>query len=363
MHTYFFTGFPGFISNQLIRELLRKDPEANSFYLLVLPFQQDKAKTEVLKMREDFSHAEFHLVTGDITKEGLGIEPAISSKLSSAVTHVFHLAAIYDLAVDKETAWRVNVEGTRHVNRWLKGLGNLERYVYFSTAYVAGTREGDLYENELVKPPAFKNHYEHTKYEAEILVEELKKDMPVTIIRPGIVKGHSQTGETIKFDGPYFILNFLDRLSFLPVHPYIGRKTESVVNLVAIDYIIQAASYLALYKGGAGKTYHLTDPEPCTASEIYELFVGELFKRKPKGTLPLSVSQAFLSIKPVRTYLGIEKEAMDYFTWKGRFDCSIALKDLEGSGIKCPRFRDGVPAMVDFYLANKKDPNYQIKIK
>ncbi|WP_330219520.1 SDR family oxidoreductase [Peribacillus muralis] len=53
-------------------------------------------------------------------------------------------------------------------------------------------------------------------YEAEVLVEELKKEIPITIIRPGIVKGHSQTGQTIKFDGPYFILNFLDRLSFLP---------------------------------------------------------------------------------------------------------------------------------------------------
>ncbi|MFD4815488.1 SDR family oxidoreductase [Peribacillus butanolivorans] len=112
----------------------------------------------------------------------------------------------------------------------------------------------------MVFPKSFKNHYERTKFDAELLVEELKKEVPITIIRPGIVKGHSQTGQTIKFDGLYFILNFLDRLSFLPLFPYISSERETVVNLVPIDYIIQATAYLALYKESAGKTYHLTDP-------------------------------------------------------------------------------------------------------
>ncbi|WP_325048716.1 SDR family oxidoreductase [Peribacillus glennii] len=288
----------------------------------------------------------------------------MNNRLHAEVTHVFHLAAIYDLAVDEKTAYLVNVSGTKNVNDWVLGLKVL-RYVYFSTAYVAGTREGKLYEHELVRPAGFKNHYESTKFEAEVLVKELKQKekVPVTIIRPGIVKGHSTTGETIKFDGPYFILNFLDRLSFLPIFPKLGGKTACVVNVVPVDYIIQATAYLALYKDGARKTYHLTDPDPLTATEIYELFVGELYKCKLKGTLPLSVSRAMLSIKPLRSFLGVEKEALDYFTWMGVFVCSQAQKDLDGSGIKCPRFSDGVPSMVDFYLRNKREQMYQIQIR
>ncbi|WP_412547091.1 SDR family oxidoreductase [Peribacillus simplex] len=66
--------------------------------------------------------------------------------------------------------------------------------------------------------------------------------MPITIIRPRIVKGHSQTGETIKFNGRYFNLNFLDT--------YITSERETVVNLVTIDYIIQATLSLTLYNEG-----------------------------------------------------------------------------------------------------------------
>ncbi|WP_340453526.1 hypothetical protein [Peribacillus butanolivorans] len=54
------------------------------------------------------------------------------------------------------------------------------------------------------------------------------------------------------------------------------------MNLVPIDYIIQATAYLALYKESAGKTYHLTDLNPCTDTEVYELFVGELYKKYQK---------------------------------------------------------------------------------
>ncbi|SNT45434.1 hypothetical protein SAMN05444672_1268 [Bacillus sp. OK838] len=63
-----------------------------------------------------------------------------------------------------------------------------------------------------------------------------------TIIRSRFVKGHSQTGETIIFDGRYFNLNFLD--------PYISSERETVVNLVTIDYIIQTTLSPALYNEG-----------------------------------------------------------------------------------------------------------------
>ncbi|MCK1992718.1 SDR family oxidoreductase [Peribacillus muralis] len=364
-HIYFFTGFPGFISNQLIRELVRRDEAINKIHLLVLSQQREKAEMEIKRIEADLDGMKiaFEIVIGDITKGHFDCSLDVYHELQQQVTHLFHLAAIYDLAVEEKLARLVNVVGTKQVNEWAKGVTGLKRYTYFSTAYVAGMREGSLYEDELELPKSFKNHYERTKYEAEVLVEELKKEIPITIIRPGIVKGHSQTGQTIKFDGPYFILNFLDRLSFLPFFPYISSERDTVVNLVPIDYIIQATAFLALYKEGAGKTYHLTDPNPCTASEIYELFVEELYNKKPKGHLPLSLSQAFLSIRQVRAYLGVEKEALDYFTWKGHFDCSLAQADLTASGIVCPDFKEGVPAMVDFYLQHKRDEEYQIKIR
>jgi hypothetical protein len=76
----------------------------------------------------------------------------------------------------------------------------------------------------------------------------------------------------------------------------------------------------------------------------------------------LSAAQWGLSIKPLRRYLGVEREALDYFSWLGQFDCTQAQLDLQESGITCPNFKDGVPAMVSFYLKNKDNPRYQVKI-
>ena len=157
------------------------------------------------------------------------------------------------------------------------------------------------------------------------------------------------------------MMNFLERLKFLPLLPRLG-KGEAYVNLVPIDYIIQATAYLSFLEKGIGKTYHLTDPRPYRAAEIYGFMMKELLNKKPKGTLPLSVGKWFLSIGPARKFLGVEKEALDYFTWMGQFDCTQAVKDLEGSGIVCPDFKDGLKPMTNFYLKQKDNPNYQIPI-
>lgn len=360
---YFFTGFPGFISNQLIREVLRKNNGEGTVNVLVLPSMTEKANFERMAIIRDFgiSEDQFRIIEGDITQPGLGIHPEKNELLKERVTHVFHLAAIYDLAVPKDVAFRVNVDGTRNVNVWVRTLKNIQRFTYFSTAFVAGKREGILYEDELIRPHAFKNFYEETKYEAEVLVDSLKAEIPVTIIRPGIVKGHSKTGETIKFDGPYFIMNFIDRLRFMPFLPRLG-KGDTVVNLVPVDYIIEATTYLTFAEKGAGKTYHLTDPKPYKVSELYEMMMAELLQKQPKGSVPLGLAKAGLNFRVLRKYLGVEKEALDYFTWRGNFDSSHAQDDLKGSGIHCPDFKEGISAMASFYKQNKHESNYQINI-
>lgn len=361
---YFFTGFPGFISNQLIRKVLMKNGNKGIVYALVLPSMHNRAAVEREEIIQDLhlKEEQFQIIEGDITKPLLAIEKHVSERLFEAITHVFHLAAIYDLAVPREFAYLVNVTGTNYVNEWVKNIKNLNRYVYFSTAYVAGLREGILYEHELIKPPAFKNHYEETKYEAEVLVDGLKGKLPITIIRPGIVKGHSITGETTKFDGPYFILNVLDRLRFLPIIPQIG-KSDAVINLVPIDYILDATAYLSFFEDGVNKTYHLTDPHPYKVSDIYEMMMVALLNKKPVGRMPLSIAKLALNIKALRKALGCEKEALDYFTWKGTFDCTQAQEDLRQSQISCPDFKDGIPAMVEFYLQHKVHSSYHIEIR
>ena len=139
--------------------------------------------------------------------------PPTTTGLRADARRVFHLAAIYDLAVPLEIAQRVNVDGTGNVLDFCARAEGLERLAYVSPAYVAGMRTGVVYEHELVMGQAFKNHYESTKFQAEVWVRELLDRVPTTILRPAIVVGDSRTGETEKFDGPYYILRALAALA------------------------------------------------------------------------------------------------------------------------------------------------------
>ncbi|RST77167.1 NAD-dependent epimerase/dehydratase family protein [Siminovitchia acidinfaciens] len=358
--TYFFTGYPGFIASTLIKHMLENGYHAKQIYLLVQQQFLEKAKLELEKLKEEL-HIEgnlFTLVTGDITKSNLDIDTPLQE-----VTHVFHLAAVYDLAVPEKIAQTVNVEGTRNMNDWVQTLPKLERYVYFSTAYVAGKREGRILEAELEMNQNFKNHYEHTKYEAEVLVKKLlDQGLPVTIIRPGIVVGDSITGKTTKFDGPYFMLIFFDRLKFFPFIPYLG-KGQATGNFVPIDYILKATVYLAHADQGARKTYHLTDPNPYRVKDVYRTLMEELLGRKPLGTIPLSVARWFLSIRAFRKWTRVEKEALDYFSCMAEYDSTQAQEDLKGSGITCPDFKVVITPMVQFYKQHKNDSSKHIKIR
>jgi nucleoside-diphosphate-sugar epimerase len=89
-------------------------------------------------------------------------------------------------------AYRVNVEGTKNVNEFVRTMPKLRRYNYVSTCYVAGLRTGEILETELEHEAGFRNFYEETKYTAETEVEKLKAEIPTAIFRPSVVVGDSQ---------------------------------------------------------------------------------------------------------------------------------------------------------------------------
>ncbi|GGA33926.1 3-beta hydroxysteroid dehydrogenase [Kroppenstedtia guangzhouensis] len=350
---YMMTGYPGFIAGRLFRALAERDPSA-SFVFLVHPSQLEKAR-ELTEAEE-----RVRLLVGDITREGLGLSAEELPALRESITHFFHLAAIYDLAVPREAAYTVNVIGTEHVNRFVSTLKHLKRYIYFSTAYVSGNRTGIVKEDELDCGQGFKNHYEATKFEAEKRVAALK-DVPCTIIRPGVVVGDSQTGETVKFDGPYFVMRFLDGMGNLPV-PYVG-KGSNPFNIVPVDYILKATVWLAHAEKGANRTFHLTDPSPYTAREVYRMICEELRGKAPSYTIPGKVADWLMSIPPVRKFFDVERESISYMSEQSEYDCSQAVSVLAEGGIRCPDLASYLPTLVRYYKEHREDPDKKILIR
>src|ERR671915_2171153 len=111
--TIFLTGFPGFIAGRLVKRLAA---EGAQFLLLVQPAFMQRAREEVARIASETNAPadSFSLIEGDITQTDLGIAPLELERARAETTMVFHLAAIYDLAVRRDLAMRVNVEGTRN---------------------------------------------------------------------------------------------------------------------------------------------------------------------------------------------------------------------------------------------------------
>src|SRR4029453_699840 len=171
----------------------------------------ERARAEIVRLAEVTGRdlRSFKMVEGDITKPNLDLSVPDREMARDVVTRVFHLAAMYDLAVARDIAHEVNVGGTRNVNAFVRSLRCLRHYHHVSTCYVAGKREGRIFETELRHEAGFRNFYEESKYLAELEVDSLKSELPVTIHRPAVVCGDSRTGETAKYDGVYYLIFYL----------------------------------------------------------------------------------------------------------------------------------------------------------
>ena len=350
----FLTGFPGFIGARLASRLLEAEPETRVF-ALVEPRMAGAARERAAAIGD----GRVEVLEGDIAERRLGLGDDDYERVAAETTVAYHLAAIYNLAVPLEVAQRVNVDGTGNVLDLCRRCSGLERLHYVSTAYVAGDRRGVVYEHELVLGQGFKNHYESTKFQAEVWVREAMDEVPVTIYRPAIVVGDSRTGETQKFDGPYYLLRVIQLAArrHLPI-PQFGRSAAPF-NVVPVDFVIDALATAPGDASLAGETLHLVDPEPVSAQEVLTLLAKEYAGRGPRYRLPPRLVAGSLRSTTVRkAFAGAPSESIRYLNHPVRFDTRRARDVLGARGLRCPRLEEYVAAMVGFFREHEDDPAF-----
>lgn len=350
--TIFLTGFPGFIAERLVGRLAKPETQ---FFLLVQPQFVKKALADLEKIASQTQTPleNFALIEGDITRENLGIIAEDLETVRAETTDVFHLAAVYDLAVPRDLAFRVNVEGTKNVNAFVKMLPNLRRYNYVSTCYVAGRRTGAILETELAHDAGFRNFYEETKYLAELEVENLKEEVPVTIFRPSVVVGDSQTGETAKYDGIYYLIQYLRKAPNLLRFINVGNKNVRL-NLVPVDFVVEGLAALARDENAVGKTIALADPAPLTTEEIFDAIAVEMTDKKSVLTPPPALVEKSLLLPFSPPATGLPFSGVPYFFLAQTYDTRVSEELLSAHKIACPRFSDYVGNLLKFVEKNPK---------
>src|SRR5215213_7029414 len=342
--TIFLTGFPGFIAGRLVRRLAS---EGARFLLLVQPAFMERAREDAARLSSEMRlpAERFRLIEGDITRADLGVAPLELERARRETTVLFHLAAVYDLAVRRDPAMRVNVEGTRNVNEFALTLQSLRRYHYVSTCYVAGLRTGRILETELRHEAGFRNFYEETKYLAELEVDALKGRLPVTIHRPAVVCGDSRTGETMKYDGVYYLINYIRLFPSALSLANIGNR-DVRLNVVPVDFVVEALAALARDELSAGETVQLADPSPLTTEELFDVISRNLAGRDSLFTVPAPVVRATLNVPLNEKVTGLPRVGVPYFFLKQTYDTARAAALLDPRGVHCPRFPDYVTALL-----------------
>lgn len=174
------------------------------------------------------------VIVSDLSPESLQNDRLVAAV--RAATHVAHIAADINWNQTSEDARRNNIDPTEVLIKLVATHNpGLARFSFVSTAYV-----------DSIVPPVrlrhqvedggkrFNNWYEWSKWEAEKMVRS--SELPWVVVRPSLVVGHSQTGETARYNGIFKLLRILAR----GICPLLPANPKGIADIVPCDLVGKA---------------------------------------------------------------------------------------------------------------------------
>jgi thioester reductase-like protein len=284
------TGATGLVGRYLIKDLLLA---GKRMVLLVRDSEKLNAQERVEQILQcwekelSISLPRPVVMVGDVKKEDFGLNEVDLQWLTVNCTQVIHSAASLTFIGSDRSAepWSTNYDGSKYFVDLAKKI-NVRDWHYVSTAYVCGKRDGTIYEDELDCGQAFRNDYEHSKLLAEKFIREQAEGFAkLTVYRPAVIVGDSETGYTSSYHGLFLYLRLIATL--VPQQP---RDENGVVqtqitlpingdeprNLVTVDWVSKVICRVVTTPEAHGKTFHLSPEKSTTARQIID-FCYEYF--------------------------------------------------------------------------------------
>lgn len=383
--TILLTGSTGFLGSELLQRFVMSD------YNIKILIRPEKGVSAQERFRQAFENAGADVDTssphsgkvkvfeGDITDTNLGLSSNVFNELKNSVDEVFHCAAAVKFSeINRDVLYSTNCKGAQNILDFCIS-GRKKHLHHVSTAYVAGRKKGFIYENNLDDSNGFHNLYEDTKFLAEKKIHEysIKHGLTFTIYRPSIIIGNSKTGYTKNFDNIYFYaktLSFLKRRLEFNVHENkldlnglnetkiekptliplrIPAKSDATINLVPIDYVVNAIISISLDRNRTNSTFHIVNPDPPILS-----FILESINEAIGVTGPSIVDYNEFKTKKMAPFEKTVLKKLEiynlYMYNEPCFQSNNTFKILNDLCIKCPKVTKRMfSVLINYAIANK----------
>jgi thioester reductase-like protein len=364
----FLTGVTGFLGSHLASQFLS---DGYALSVLARGSKAASGRDRVEAVLREIGSARFARLTvfeGDISLPRFGLSETEFNQIVSATDEAWHCAASLSfLPEDREDIFRMNVGGTRNVLDLVERIPG-RRLHHVSTAYIAGNRSDLAMENEINVGQTFKNPYEESKCEAELIIADAHRrgEVVATVYRPSIVIGDSTSGRVTHFHGVYaFIRGLWTALERLRR----GMTEDSVVNLplrllgaegttlnfVPIDYVVDGMVAISRRADSVGETYHLVNPVP-TENRVWLPHICRILGVEGIQLVP---ENSFRKTPMTRLEQIFQKQMAFYYQYlqgEPLFDCRRTLEALRNTGIQCPRVTvEFIQRMTGWYVNFLRD--------
>ena len=202
-------------------------------------------------------------------------------------------------------------------------------------------------EGELKEPVRFRNPFERTKFVAERIVREAMDELPITVIRPSLLVGDSNTGQIDNMDGPHFFMHVLVNLP-LDIHLPLVGKGAFPLNMVPVDYVVSAMEYIAGHPDAAGRTFHLVDLNPLPSRKVFELLCRIADKKPPRRRIPSNLATALMKMPGLEKHWRSPRLFVECLNQLVLYNAMNTTEILRGTGISCPSFPNYAHNLVSF---------------
>ncbi len=126
------------------------------------------------------------------------------------------------------------------------------------------------------------------------------------------------------------------------------------LNLVPVDFVVDAIAALAKDELAIGKTIALADPNPLTTGELFDTIAESLTGKKSVVKPPEKLIEKSLMLPLSPAISGLPFPAVPYFFVPQTYDTKFADELLSKHEINCPNFKSYVGNLLQFVEKHPK---------